>query len=196
MYKFAVGRCGASLKFVPEEQRTPELCAIAVANCGFALEHVPEKHKTGALCWAAIGAPGPTALGFVPLALRNSALHRYALDRDPMALRFLPREERRQIDCLAAVSKCGAALQHVPEELIKKQMIERALFNDPLAIRYVPAAQLTVDLCVDAVRRNKRAAKFISEFYRQAVAERFADEEGTGEEGLAKSAPEPMDIDD
>ena len=46
---------GYSLKNIPENQRTPELCFVAIHYWGAALEYVPEKLKHTNFAWKQLG---------------------------------------------------------------------------------------------------------------------------------------------
>ena len=54
MYKIALSICGTFLLYVPNSQRSEELCKIAVGQDGNALRHVPKNIMTDDICKSAV----------------------------------------------------------------------------------------------------------------------------------------------
>jgi len=86
-------RYGHALEYVPQEHRTPELCAIACAQDGYALEYVPKEHRTPELCAIACAQDGK-ALTLVPQERRTPELCAIACANDGRALVYVPEEHR------------------------------------------------------------------------------------------------------
>jgi hypothetical protein len=90
--KAVIQQNGMALKYVPEAQKTEDLCLEAVKQNGWALEFVPEAQKTEALCFIAAKQNG-------------------------WALKFVPEEQRTEALCLAAVQQNGWAFKYVPKHM-------------------------------------------------------------------------------
>jgi len=150
---------GLSLKNVPDEFKTPDLCSAAVNNSSLSLEFVPEHLKTKEICLNAVNKDGG-ALLFVPhvlkgelylIAIQNGAslsdvpidqrdekISETAVRNHPYDLEFVPEDLKTKEICMLAVSNHGSLLEIVPEHLKTKEICLEAVNNDVNALEFVP----------------------------------------------------------
>lgn len=124
----AVTQHGCALRYVPKKIQIahPDVCRVAVTQYGFALGGL--KHAMPELYPIAVANCGE-ALGFVPVADRTPEICDIALNRNPIALMWIPEHLRTAERC--ATSIAGSQ------------------YN---TLRYVPAALQTTEMCLAAVR--------------------------------------------
>ena len=151
LYKEVVTQDGLALKFVPENNKTLDICEKAVTQNGKALEFVPNEKKTFDICEIAVTKNG-------------------------LALEFVPDEKKTFNIYNKAVTQNSGALKHVEilfnnitEEQYYK-LCEKAIENDSFSIYDVKADNMTdqkyYELCkkviknintlLNAVPENKR----------------------------------------
>jgi hypothetical protein len=88
-----------TLKYIPENLKTFEICFLAVVNYGLTLEFVPESLKGGKMCFLAVGQHG-------------------------RALEFVPEQFKYFHICLKAMEKHKSNVKHVPE-CLKNKCLEK-----------------------------------------------------------------------
>ena len=120
---------GYSLRSVPEDERTPEMCFVAVHYWGAALEYVPGKYKTYELCLYAVRHNTPvdagcSALAFVPEELKTQELCLEAIRHDYLISVFW--------DCDHTVEwDYSAAINFVPKKFKTPELCYEALIHHP-----------------------------------------------------------------
>ena len=120
----AVKQDGYMIQFVPEEMITDDLCLIAVKQYGYMIQFVPEEMKTEDLCLIAAKRNGH-ALKYIPDKMKTYELCLIAVKQDGYTLEFIPDKIKTEEMCLIAVKQNGYALEYVPEEI--KEKIEEAV---------------------------------------------------------------------
>lgn len=127
----AISDNGLALQFVPHSIRiVKKVCLAAVINNGLALNFVPEYNHDIDICLAAI-SDNPLAVAFVSANVLTLQMCEQAFKRlDPM---YLPPSltQLYSLKCfsLAAVEKNGLALEFVPEDLRDKEICLTAILK-------------------------------------------------------------------
>ena len=151
LYKEVVTQDGLALKFVPENNKTSDICEIAVTQNGKALEFVPDNNKTFDICEIAVTKNG-LALEFVPDEKKTFNIYNKAVTQNSVAL--------KHVEIL---------FNNITEEQYYK-LCEKAIENDSFSIYDVKADNMTdqkyYELCkkviknintlLNAVPENKR----------------------------------------
>lgn len=154
----------------------PELRRIAIENNGLTLKHIPAEEQTEDLCISAI-RHNTNAVVFV--ADQTPKICRLALSADGILLKHI-KEQTEQLClqavtqnglalkyakfqtaeiCLKAVGQNGLALEYVAEQT--PTICERAVGKNGLALEYV--VEQTPAICEKAVRQNAKALRFVIE---------------------------------
>jgi hypothetical protein len=161
---WAIEQNGNMLNWIPEQERTPDLCRIAVAQKGSALKYVPEIYRTPGLYQVAIENDG-MMLGCLPPEKRTIDICRLALNNNGDALHYVPMVFRTAEICLLAVKNNGLALQFVPEKRKVFALYNIAVHRNGEALRYIPENQRTLDLCKMAVAQSGLALEHVPQKY-------------------------------
>jgi hypothetical protein len=166
------------IRYVPEDERTLELCWEAVNAVGTMLEFVPMRLRTFSMCCRAVSNT-VSAFAFVPdeIALREefveflqqcfrrgARVSMIEVERDYWRkrgnirwdiLRYIPEAERTLEICLECLADDGLALQYVPDGLITEGMCWRAVqcTMDQAPFGFVPKRFLSRSLIL-IVREN------------------------------------------
>lgn len=160
LYFAAVKNEGLNLQYVPNEQRTFELCLVAIKQDVCAFQYVPQKIKTSEFCIIAFqqcGYADWSALEFVPEELKTPELCRIAIQQSGCALEFVPDELKTPELCFMAVrASCYPYSEYgfVPSEYFKSPEFCYSIVQmdnwDPRA----GIGVWTTELCIEAVREN------------------------------------------
>jgi hypothetical protein len=130
---------GHELRYVPDAQKTAEICLAAVRQNGQALQFVPVALRTEKICLAAVQRSGYIAFRDVPDAQKTEKVCLVAVQQSGLALEIAPYARKTEAVCLAAVKEDGSALQFVPDvrktEAVCLAAVQR---SGALALRYVP----------------------------------------------------------
>jgi len=123
-----------SLREIPEDERTPEMCFVAVHYCGSALQFVPEKYKTPEMCLDAVKHNTPvdgacSALAFVPEELKTQEMCFEAVRHDYLAPVFW--EKTRDGHEYSVEDEYAAAINFVPEKFRTAELCFEALMHNP-----------------------------------------------------------------
>jgi Domain of unknown function (DUF4116) len=175
LFYWAVQQDGLSLKEVPEEHKTPELCRLAVAQNGRALRYVPEDKKTLELYRFAIEQNGQV-LEYVPEKYKP-ALYKLAVQQDGMALKLVPENLRNPELCRMAIEQNWKLLHYIPENKKTPELCRLAIEQDGWALYSVPKNKRTPALCLLAIEQNGRALYSIPEYERTPELCRLAVEQ-------------------
>ena len=89
------------------------------------------------------------------------ALLHWAVDKNGMALKYVPEHLRTETICSDAVGRDGNALQYVPEHLRTEALCSVAVGRDGNALQYVPKHLRTEALCSVAVGRDGKAVQYV-----------------------------------
>ena len=132
------GKTAWVLDYVPEEQRTLELCKLAVTQNGDALEFVPKELRTLDICKLAVH-DYVDALNDVPFETfthdEQLELCKLAISIDGNSLGYVPKELRTLEICKLAVTKNEYALVYVPKKF-KEQIKQELNIQESLDLQY------------------------------------------------------------
>lgn len=120
-------------RFIPEKQRTNEMCLKAVKSQACLLDFI--ENQTDEICKAAV-------------------------EHDGHALKYIKSENMTYPLCLAAVKQNGFAIQHVKDKFLTQELCLAAVKNMGLALMNVPDNLQTEEICIAAVRENWKALKY------------------------------------
>jgi Domain of unknown function (DUF4116) len=185
---WAVEQNGQTLKLIPADYQTPELCRLAVEQDGNALCDVPENKITTDLCRIALEQDG-YALRYVPEKYKTPELYITAVQQRGLALYTVPEKHRTEELCRLAVAQNGRALFYVPHDLklsradtlqeessfarkssnceeYKAGLYRLAVEKDGQALLHVPENQRTLELCRLAVEQDGLALEYVPEEYK------------------------------
>lgn len=119
-YLSLVKNNGMSLKEIPLEKITEEICRTAIQNNNTSFRYVPDTFKTEELCSFAVSISG-TTLKFVPESLKTDTLCRTAIQNFPWALKEVPEELKTKELCEFAFEGCMKTIES--SNLIKENKI-------------------------------------------------------------------------
>jgi Domain of unknown function (DUF4116) len=162
---WAIEQNGWTLKFIPEEHRTPELCRIAVEQNGWALSCISEEQRTPELCRLAVEQDGQ-ALSVVPAQLKKPELCGLAVRQNGLALLDVPEDHKTPELCILAVEQNGQALEHVPGQHRTPELCCIAIEQNGFALGFIPKEQRTPELCRMAVEQEGRALLYVIHNYK------------------------------
>ena len=132
------GKAAWVLDYVPEEQRTLELCKLAVTQNGDALEFVPKELRTLDICKLAVH-DYVDALNDVPFETfthdEQLELCKLAVTQKGNSLGYVPKELRTLEICKLAVTKNEYALVYVPKKF-KEQIKQELNIQESLDLQY------------------------------------------------------------
>ena len=132
------GKTAWVLDYVPEEQRTLELCKLAVTQNGDALEFVPKELRTLDICKLAVH-DYVDAINDVPFESfthdEQLELCKLAISIDGNSLGYVPKELRTLDICKLAVTKNESALYYVPKKF-KEQIKQELNIQESLDLQY------------------------------------------------------------
>ncbi|WP_232616774.1 leucine-rich repeat protein [Treponema primitia] len=152
---------GISLKNIPEDCRTPDLCRAAVLRDAYhELEYVPEEHIPALyqlmdeiLESAWLGKPATIQVS----AIQANAVQAEAIRRSlSVFFRMLPKEYKTYELCLAAVKNSPGNYNLVPKEFETREMVFSAA-DYFLPVSNIPEEFKTPELWLYAVQHNGRS---------------------------------------
>ena len=91
LFKIAIEQNGQSLRYIAEEQKSAELCALAIKQDPTAILYVPKKHINED-SYSELVAKYGTLLNFTPDELKTPKLCSMAVKNDPIALKYVPNQ--------------------------------------------------------------------------------------------------------
>ena len=218
----AVRSKGSSLEFVPDRLKNRSMCRTAVEKYGPAVQHVPERLRSREMVLDAIRRDTAT-LRFLPRdlhdrdlcieAIRNGGSLgsvRYdlidrdmcleAVRKDGLNLHWVPEQWVDREMCFEAARGEGQfVLRDVPDELCDREFFLEAVKNHASVPFDAPAHLLTLEICMDAVRINKKALSYIPYEFQQACRDAIENdplEHGDHEAGSAATPPANKTNDD
>lgn len=184
----ALQESAGMLEFVPEQDRTYELCLKVMEDlsCGRILKNsfkdhplafVPEQHRDRRMCLLAVTSGyndflGASILSLMPEAVRTYDMCLQAVRVDGKALQDVPAAFVDADMCLAALLTNERAFAHVPDRfktpfLCREVVLRddslncRYCFNSVPMLEFVPEAFRTSSLCEEAIAENFYALKAV-----------------------------------
>jgi hypothetical protein len=112
----AVRKNGMSLRHIPEQFKTSELCLLAVQQDGRSLEFVPSSLQTEDICLNAV-RENADSVEFICPELLTEEICLEAVKQDGYALCYIPGELRTYEICLEAVRRIKYMLHYAPDHL-------------------------------------------------------------------------------
>lgn len=165
----AVQRNGLALEYVPEKYITPEICLVSVLNGG-ELEIVPEEFKTPEMCLAALTRDCNWTCQFVPESfLQNLEFCRSVVQLDSWSSTDVYVQWTPTL-YIAAILQHSFSLEYIPDEAKRRpECYISAVQQDGFPLRYVPNEFRTQELCLDAVKTNPQAFRYVPEKFQEGV---------------------------
>lgn len=132
-----VSKDGMSLQYVIDQ--THDICLAAVRQNGLALEYVKPELKTEYICECAI-RQNPHAITFA----KDPSHEMYvdALSCDGLLLREVNNKEKTPMMCLVAIKNNPKAIYHVPYNLVTLEMCLEVVRKDGMLIGYIQNKKL------------------------------------------------------
>ena len=153
---------GFSMKFVPSDVHTQELCDAAIQSSCWAITHCLDKFKTPQNCLQSVSKNGQT-LEYVPTQYITQEMCLIAVKTRYPCLNLIPKEFITQEVCDEAVKANGENVKYVPDEFMSTALAAIAIRSpapcNPSAnmaganIQYIPAKYITKELILESVRR-------------------------------------------
>lgn len=125
-----------SLKIIPEEFITYEMCVKSVMDDRTMISHVPTKFQT-------------------------PQIHKIAIDADSRIISSIPEDFLTDEIIIYALNKNGIALGGIPEPRRTPDLCEIAVANNAKALRYVPNKYKTYEMCKNAIMFNPKLIKAV-----------------------------------
>ena len=162
---------GVPLHYVRLDLRTEELCLKAVEYNMMNIIYVPSDVLTEEMVFIAASYIGvcKKCRTIIPKRFLTDSLYVHAINevKSPIHARTIltniPIKQRTYTICLAAVQRCGPALNFVPKELRDENIILTALRTNGLALQYIDNPSL--EMCKIAVKSNHHAMKYVPQKY-------------------------------
>ena len=150
------------LAYIPEQNRTEEICKIAVKTDGLQLYAVPLPMRTEEVCKIAVKSNG-LSITFVPSQCYTAEICRLAIQQTTRAIQEIINQRSQLTEEIAKIilEKRGLALQHIPPNLVTEEMIRIAVAQDAYAIVYAKPGILTYEICASAVRSHGELLEFV-----------------------------------
>lgn len=147
-----------ALRYFPKLQISEDLCEDAIQRDGTCLAYVPEQYKTKNRCLSAIDQAGPEVLDFVPYDYRQDK--EFMLDAIAIS-EYAPLKLDSSIwdmpksFWMQAVDRNPFAIAVVPKHYRDRLMYAVAVSNDGNTIAHIPEDAWTKDLCETALQDKK-----------------------------------------
>lgn len=145
------------LKHIFIAQLTPDGCLSILKTSPHAIKYMPPEILTQEMCLVAVrnGAP----LSYIPEPLRDQEVCIAAVEHRGLAacsvLSHIPESLKTPELYMAAMKNWGYyALEHVPKEMISLEMCLEAVKHNTGAIKFVPAEMRTYEIYLAAVKRD------------------------------------------
>ena len=178
-----------TLKLVPPELLTPEVCMLYVNHGGLNLQFVPAHLKTSEMCLNAINK-NHRALNYFPKELMTSyeicylivkackegiyripdnfktkEMYNYVMENNGnLYLRFIPDNLKTYEICMYVVKKNGYELEFVPDNLKTYELCFSAVNESVCAIQYIPDCHKTYEMYLNIVTQNSHLLEYIPEY--------------------------------
>ena len=165
--KEAVKTWCLSLRFVPEQYRTEEVCRSAMSQRGSSahvVEYIPEKILSTTFVDDVI-RENTYLIGSFPAELLTRETIIELTLKDSSLIKNIPNRLKDLSFYETIVQKNGMYLRFVPRELITRQICECAVRSKPIAIKYVPGNIIDATLCKLAISIDWKAIHSIPVYY-------------------------------
>lgn len=181
LFLVAVKNSAESIKFIDELD--DDICIEAIKNNYECMKYIPQEFKTVKVCCSAYVINVLSTLFFPKIMLtneliedaisingtliqllefekrskkisrlavlnngnsikyvknRNKGLCRIAADKNPESLEHIPLEIIDKELCMKCVTRKGMTLKYVPKDIMDQEIVNLAILNDPNCIKYVP----------------------------------------------------------
>jgi len=165
----AVTKACGTLKYVPLEFRTSDICKSAIANYDRyrsknIFDSIPQNIITEELCKFAIKR-NELALKALPLKFRTRDMYVTAIMCYPRLLRSMPKnmqgyEFYKSFVCNSNLRDCP--LRYIPKKIITNELCELAILHHQnmywSAFEFVPKKLITQELCELAINNHRRTS--------------------------------------
>ena len=147
-----------ALRYFPKLQISEDLCEDAIQRDGTCLAYVPEQYKTKNRCLSAIDQGGPEVLDFVPYDYKRD--ENFMLDAIAIS-EYAPLKlddsiwDKPKSFWAQAVDRNPFSIAVVPKQHRDKLMYAVAVSKDGRTIAHIPEEAWTKDLCETALQDKR-----------------------------------------
>lgn len=145
MYKRAVIADWKNLRYVPDKQKTKELCDLAINTNYKAFKFFPEQYKTLELCEIAINKD-VSLIRYCPPPMISFEMCEKCLKKRGSLLEFIPDKFKTESLCLIAVKQDFSALNFIPKDLLTNEFFIKCLEINLDTIHFIPNEYKTLDI--------------------------------------------------
>lgn len=170
----AVTKDYGAFDFVPDRYKTQELCMLAFARDPYSMTQFPEEFITYDLCLAAVRRSG-YLLEKIPQKYRSYEVCLTAVKRVPSSISDVPTDVLDEGICLAAFRckggpayTCGI-LSQIPEHLRTYPVCLAAANSDGGCFGYIPSQYRTYEICLAAAKRDCRIGPLPESYYTEEL---------------------------
>jgi hypothetical protein len=158
------------LGWIEKEYRTKNLCRMATKySLSITLKYVPDEWITQEMCIEAVNH-NCANLEFVPKKWITEEICLIAVTQNGYILKHVPEELRSYNLCFIATKTCGDALEYVPE--VSHEICLNAVRNKGTALRY--ATYVTEEICIEALKQDYNAIEYVPEcFYYKKIFDAY-----------------------
>jgi hypothetical protein len=165
---FAVKKNGYTLRDIPGDVQTQEMCEIAVKSSCWALPFCYRNFRTPELCLDALSKNGET-MKHVPSEIITSEMCLAAVNTEFPCLEHVPKEYITEELCIAAIKSSGENLKAVPEEFMTHELCLAAVKSSGTKqssmagnnLRYVPAKYMSKEIILECLSKWGSAYNWI-----------------------------------
>lgn len=161
----ATGHPEQVLGHIPLEQRSEAICRLAVSIQGYSLRQVPKELLSLELCEMALRNGSGIVLHYVPVTLQRLHPHlwKLALRRDAAAFKYLPVEHKTQPRLRKLIGRAPELIELLTDEREKVDTARAALPHYGNALLLIPAKERTREDCLRALASGAPVASEISQ---------------------------------
>jgi ferritin-like protein len=136
---------------VRSDLKTPEVCLAAVKNYKGTIKYIPSEKQTLEICKMVV-EDKYHAKFICPKKFEEYFPKNYVklVETDKCKFCGVPEKFQTQEVCLAAVKQNGVSIEYVPEKIITKKLCLVAAKQNGYAIRYIPSKFQTEEICLAA----------------------------------------------
>lgn len=137
MYKKAIRTDCESLKYIPSQKITKELCEYAFSVNYKAFEFFPDEYKTPELCEIVI-RKDVAFLQYCPASMISLEMCEICLKKQGLLLKFVPYRLKTESICLLAVKQDCKAFDFIPRKFLTNEFFGKCLNINIDTIRFMP----------------------------------------------------------
>lgn len=162
---------GLSLKYVPKEFLSKEMCMRKLAIIPHEAKFIPKGMFDKDMCKVLINSSLRIELNawsvcYVPEGYMSYDDWWDIVKVEPSVIKHLPKEYHTKEIFLLSVSVDGRSLEHIPKNRHSNEICKQAIINNPVSLLYVANRFFNYDMSDLAVSEDVEAFKWVSEDYK------------------------------